>query len=143
MSDSGLERFILDKLEKLDDKLDQVREESTKLTVALEAHEGKDEAIHRDVREMADKFTSQLGQQCKQLQQYNEHLQEHMKRSDQLEESHKEMWKRVEPVVKAHEDNKIVKKYFSEKATRRMKWIGWIGTIAGALYAVLKLTGMF
>ena len=143
MSDSGLEKFILDKLEKLDDKLDQVRDESSKLNSALKSHEKQDSDIQREVKDMSDKFCTQLEAQRKELQKYNEHLKDHMKRSDLLEASHKKMWERVEPVVKAHEDAKVVKKYFSDKARSRMKWMVTIGVIAGSTTAVLKLMGMF
>ena len=108
MSESGLEKFILDKLDKLDDKLDQVRDESVKLTAALLSHENKDEEIHSDVRKMSDRFCSQLDAQYKELQKYNKHLEDHMRRSDILEASHHQMWKRVKPVVEAHEENRII-----------------------------------
>lgn len=142
MSDSGLEKFILDRLDKMDNKLDQVREESTKLSLSLQSHEQRDEEIHKDVKDMAEKFSSQLDEQCKALQEYNSHLQEHMKRSDMLEESHKKMWERVEPVVKAHEDKKVIKKYFSEKAKKRIKWVTLISGVLGIVYTVLKITSV-
>lgn len=143
MSDSGLERFILDKLEKLDDKLDQVREESTKLTVALQGHEEKDEAIHNDVKDMAERFTLQLDEQCKALQEYNHQLEIHIRGVKQNKDGLVKLWERVEPVVVAHENKKIVKQYFSEQSKRRMKWIAGISTVVGMVTGILKLLGVF
>lgn len=143
MSDSGLEKFILDRLEKLDSKLDQVRDESLKLSTALRSQDKRDEDIQREVKEMSDKFCQQLESQRQELQKYNGHLEEHMKRSDILESSHKKMWERVEPIVQAYEDEKVVQKYFSEKAKSRIKWIVAIGTVAGSLTTIFKLMGMF
>ena len=139
MSDSGLEKFILDKLEKLDDKLDQVREESTKLSLSLKSHEQRDEDIHRDVKDMAEKFSAQLDEQCKALKEYNKQLEVHIKGVQLLEDGQKKMWERVEPVVKAHEDKKVINNYFSQKAKTRMKWVAGIGTVVGTLYGILKL----
>jgi len=143
MSDSGLEKFILDKLEKLGDKLDQVRDESGKLTSALQSQDKRDEEITREVRDMSDRFCSQLEAQQQELQQYNKHLEEHMKRSNELEKSHKKMWEKVEPVVKAHNDNAAVQQYFSNRTKRNLKIIAAIGTIVGTITAIAKLTGMF
>jgi len=142
MSESGLEKFILDKLDKLDDKLDQVRDESVKLTAALLSHENKDEEIHSDVRKMSDRFCSQLDAQYKELQKYNKHLEDHMRRSDILEASHHQMWKRVKPVVEAHEENRIIDRWLSKKVRSRLKWITIIGTAAGSLTAILKFMNM-
>ena len=143
MSDSGLEKFILDKLEKLSDKLDQVRDESGKLTAALKSQDARDEDITREVREMSDRFCTQLEAQQQELQRYNQHLEDHMRRSDILERSHHKMWERVEPIVKAHEENQIIQRHFSDKVKIRLKWIVGAGTVAGSIAAILKLIGMF
>ena len=143
MSDSGLDRFILDQLEKLDNKLDQVRLESTKLTEAFKQHEKKDEDIHKDVRDMAAKFTAQLDAQCEALKKYNAQLEEHMKRSDLLEKSHEKMWERVKPVVDKYEEAKIVEKVTSDKWKKWVKISAAVGTVAGAIYTVMKLLDLF
>ncbi len=117
MSDSGLEQFILDHLTKLGDKLDQVRDESTKLNIALKS-------------------------QADLLEQYNKHLQDHMKRSDELEKSHRKMWERVEPVVVAHENEGIVRKWMAKSIKSKLTWITAIGTVASTVAVILKLYGI-
>lgn len=143
MSDSGLEKFILDKLEKLDDKLDQVRMESTRLSAAFSNHDEKDQKIQQEIHDLSDRFCKQLEKQAIALHQYNEHLEEHMKRSRLLEESHRKMWERVEPVVQAYEEKEVVEKWLSDKAKLRLKWIAGVGTVAASLTAILKLMGVF
>lgn len=143
MPDAGLDRFILDKLERLDDRLEQVKVESSKLVTVLKLHEKKDEEIHSDVKDMAEKFTTQLDAQCRELRRYNEQLSEHMRRSALLEKSHKEMWSRVKPVVDKYEEEAVVEKVVSSKWKRRMKWIAALGTFAGSIYALIKLLSSF
>lgn len=143
MSDSGLERFILDKLEKLDDKLDQVREEYTKLTLSQKNHEAKDDEIHKDVRDMAEKFTQQLDEQCRALHEYNRQLEIHIQGVEMNKDSLVKMWERVAPVVEAHEQETVAKRWLSERAKTRIKWITMASGAVGAITAIMKFLEMF
>lgn len=139
MDDTGLGKFILDKLEKLDDKLDEVKIDQAKSRESFDAHEDKDEDRHQDVKQMNEKICVRLDEQHKSLDEYNRQLEIHIKGVKALEDRQNAMWARVEPVVSKHEQEAHAKKWLSDKMKVRMKWIAYVGTAAGALTAVLKL----
>jgi len=138
MDDNGLGKFILDKLEKIDDKLDQVRIENAEGRESFNAHEVKDETRHQDLKDMNSNIIAQLGTQDKQLTEYNSQLKEHMRRTDLLEESQGNMQDKLTPLVKEAEATAAVKTYFSEKWAKRIKVLSAISLTLGIIVAIMK-----
>jgi len=142
MDDSGLGKYILDKLEKLDDKLDNVRVESAESRKTFDAHEQKDENRHRDIKKMGNDIMNRLGEQTKSLDEYNKQLEIHIEGVNTLKKNQIEMWKRTEPVVLKHENETAAKKWLSDRMKTRVKWVTAVGAVAGSIATVLKLLGM-
>jgi hypothetical protein len=139
MSDSGLEKFILDKLEKLDDKLDQVRVDNAKINEAVIAHEKRDQEIHKDVLEMSRTMANEIAKQNASLNIYNDHLKDHMRRTELLEKSHANLRERAEPVIQAYESEKTVDKYISDKWAKRLKILGGISVALGIIVTLVQI----
>ena len=139
MSDDGLGKFILDKLEKIDDKLDQVRIESAEARKSFDAHEDKDEDRHQDIKSMHDDIIIQVSSQNEKLSEYNDHLRDHMRRTELLEENQECMQDRLRPLVKAASDKAAVKTYFSEKWSKRIKILTVVSVTLGIIATLVKL----
>ena len=139
MKDDGLGRFILDKLEKIDDKLDQVRIEGAAARESFDAHELKDEDRHRDIKDMHNVLIASVSDQNTKLSEYNSQLGEHMRRTELLEENQECMQDKLRPLVKAANDKAAVKTYFSEKWSKRIKVLSAISIAVGIVVAIVKL----
>lgn len=143
MDDSGLGKFILDKLEKLDDKLDDVKIKNAESRKAFETHEKKDEGRHRDMQIMGEQIMARLDDQCSSLKEYNKQLEIHIEGVNTLKQSHDAMWKRVEPVVDKYEKELTARTWWSDRIKARVKWVTTVGAVAGSIVAVMKLFDMF
>lgn len=143
MSDNDMNRFILDKLEKVDDKLEEVRVKYAQIEEAFRSHEDLDEKIHKSVEKMSEDMSAQMTVMCKSLDQYNDLLQEHMRRTEIAESNITILKDRVEPMWKQHEKQEIIEAYADKKWKTRMKWIAGIGTAAGTILTIMKLLNIF
>lgn len=138
MKDDGLGKFILDKLEKIDDKLDQVRIETATTKKSFDAHEVKDEDRHNDIKSMHNAIISEVHNQNNKLSDYNMHLQEHMRRTEILEKNQVYMQNKLEPLIKDAETKAAVKTYFSEKWAKRLKILSAISITLGIIVTIMK-----
>ena len=143
MSDGDMNRFILDKLDKVDDKLEEVRLKYTRLESSLKNHETIDEKIHQSVEKMASEMNVQMSTICDSLDQYNALLQEHMRRTELAEESITILVNKVSPVIEDFNTRGIIESYADKKWKTRMKWLGAIATATGVIISVLKLFNIF
>lgn len=139
MDDSGLGKWILDKLEKLDDKLDDVKIDQAESRKTFELHEGRDNDRHAEIKKMHESIHVRLDDQHKSLDEYNKQLEIHIKGVKALESRQDAMWARVEPIVGRYEQEKQVKKWLSDGVRTRIKWVAYTGTIAGTIATILKL----
>jgi len=138
MNDDGLGKFILDKLEKIDDKLDQVKIEAAEARKSFESHEVKDEDRHEDLKAMHSEISGKLSIHSEKITEYNSHLQEHMRRTELLEENQECIQNNLRPLVRAADDKAAVKTYFSEKWTKRIKALSAISLALGIVVAIMK-----
>lgn len=131
---SDIEQFIFNKLEKLDEKLDEVREHNASIKASFQSHVNIDEKIHEEVLKLAES----IDKHSKLLDDYNKQLEIHIKRTDLLE-------KQIVPVVIEHAEQKIVHKHRSLKFKKIAKIIGYLTAAAGCITAIvqaLKILGM-
>ena len=142
MGDTGLEKFILDKLEKLDDKLDEVKIDQAKSRKSFEAHEDKDDVRHKELKDMYSSIGKKLDEQHESLDEYNKQLEIHIEGVNTLKQSQEKMWGRTKPAVEKFEHEAAAQKWLSDRMKTRMKYIGYIGTIVGTAIGVLKLLDM-
>ena len=139
MDDSGLGKWILDKLEKLDDKLDGVKIDQAESRKTFELHEDKDNDRHAEIKKMHESIQVKLDHQHRSLDEYNKQLEIHIKGVKTLESRQDAMWARVEPIVGRYEQDRQVKKWLSDGVRTKMKWVAYTGTVAGTIATILKL----
>jgi chromosome segregation ATPase len=130
--DTGLGKFILDKLEKIDDKLDQVKIEAAESRKSFDAHEAKDEDRHKDLKKMHESIDVKISDQNKQLSDYNFQLKEHIRRTELLEEV-------VKPVLEKHTKEKMVSAYLTATWTRRIKILTVVSLTVGIIATLVKV----
>lgn len=119
---------LWEKLEKLDDKLDEMNSKHTSNTVTLEHHTRQEDELFKDLKTIG----SQLSQQSKLLDDYNTSLREHIRRTEILEE-------KVEPMFGEYTERKIGEKLQLEKdVTKTSKWKRH-ATIFGTISALVAL----
>jgi len=123
-----INEFLLSKLDKLDEKLDGIREEQLLTKVALNSHEDRDKEIHEDVKMMG----SDLKKQCKQLGEYNQSLKEHMRRTEMLEN-------KVEPMFVEFQDKKLLAEARNKKLKKWAKIIGAISVVVGIIAGIAQI----
>ena len=102
-----LKDFLLNKLDKLDDKLEEIKDQNIRTSVLLETHEKKDQELREDVRALNAHFTVQ----ARQLSEYNESLREHIRRTELLEG-------KILPIEKAFNSEQAVEEYQEGKTKR-------------------------
>jgi len=135
MSDTPGLDFIIDKLEKLNDKLDQVRVDSTRLGESLKAQEKRDDEVHADVK----KISSDLVEQGKLLAEYNEQLRDHIRRTALNEESVAVLKAAVLPIIEKYNEEQTGSKYNSKVLRKRVKMLGAVSVLLSILGALIKL----
>jgi predicted nuclease with TOPRIM domain len=125
---TDINEFILSKLDKLDEKLDDIKLDQSETRQALESHEKRDEEIHQDVKKMS----VELVNQSKMLNDYNQSLREHMRRTDLLEEI-------VKPIHQDWAERQVVEKHKMKTWKKVVAAIGIATTIVGLIAGVIQL----
>lgn len=132
---SDINDFILSKLERLDEKLDDIKLQNISIDTASKNHEAKDALRHEEVM----KLSGQLDGQSKLLGDYNDSLKEHIRRTELLEKKVDANEVRFSPIEKEYKDKQV-------EAEVRHKWgkkwvaiAGAIGTIIGVAAAIQQL----
>jgi len=129
---SDINEFLLNKLDKLDGKLDTIREEQLVSKAAFGSHEVRDQEMHDDVKGMG----AELKNQSKLLGDYNQSLKEHMRRTEMLEN-------KVEPMFVEFADVKLLQKAKSEKIKKMLKIAGVISVIVGIAAGIAQVLALF
>lgn len=119
---------LWEKLEKLDDKLDEINSKHTANTVVLEHHTKQENEVSQDLKTIG----SHLLQQSKLLNDYNASLREHIRRTEILED-------KVAPMFGEYTEREISKKLQLEQdVTKTSKWKRH-ATIFGTISAMIAL----
>ena len=129
---SDINEFLLNKLDKLDGKLDTIREEQLVSKAAFGAHEDRDQEMHVDVKSM----NVELKNQSKLIGDYNQSLKEHMRRTEMLEN-------KVEPMFTEFSNVKLLQKAKSEKRKKMLKIAGVISVIVGIAAGIAQVLALF
>lgn len=129
--DENMGKYILDKLDKMDDKIDDIRSQGVETRVKLKEY---------SVR--ARETQTQLGIVNERLADYNEQLKIHIKGVQNLEKRQDNLEKEVAPIVAKHRTEKAVNKYISRKWALRIKRATYISVIAGIVVSLLKAYSM-
>lgn len=150
MDESGLGKYILDKLEKLDDKLDQVRVDQEGARKAFDAHEKKDDERHQEIKKMTDKVLFYIDKNSVRLDTYNSQLEEHIRRTnlleqrtDWLEDRQSIIKENIKPIIKEHEKKKIIEENTNKGISKTTKVLALIGATITVITGTLKLLGYF
>ena len=125
---SDIQQFILNKLEKLDEKLDEVREHNTNMRTLFDSHVIFDKEIHEEVT----RLTNGLNKHSNSLDQYNQQLELHIKRTDILEN-------KVLPLINQKLEQDTVNKWWNGHWSNIAKVAGWLSAIGGLIVIVLKI----
>jgi len=110
---SDIQQFILNKLEKLDEKLDEVREHNASMRASFDSHVVIDKEIHDEVIKLADS----IDKHSNLLDQYNQQLEIHMKRTDILEN-------KVLPLIAEKLEKDTVKRWWEGRWSTAAKIAG-------------------
>lgn len=143
MSNTDMSRFILDKLEKVEDKLEEVRIKYSRLEESFKNHEDIDEKIHQSVEDMADNMNQQMSTISKSLDTYNNLLMDHMRRTEIAEENIKVIHRSMRPLLVDHRERGIIEAYADKKWKMRMKWVGGASAVLGLALTIMKLLDIF
>jgi len=143
VSENDINRFILDKLEKVDDKLEEVRLKYSRLEDSLKSHEGLDRRIHASVEKMSDDISQQMGAISTSLDKYNELLNDHMRRTEIAEEHLKLLNTKVSPMWDKYKEREIITNHSNERLKTSLKWLAGISTLLGVILSVMKLLEIF
>jgi len=117
MSDQDLSRFILDKLEKIDDKVD-------------------------DIKVQGEIAKEQLKEQSFRLAEYNNQLTIHVKRTDLLEQKVEKVEADVEETKPIVEDFKVNQSIIKRRIARLKKItliLGLIGTVVSIIFGLPRI----
>jgi hypothetical protein len=129
---SDINEFLLNKLDKLDGKLDTIREEQLVSKAAFGSHEDRDQEMHDDVKSMG----TELKNQSKLLGDYNQSLKEHMRRTELLEN-------KVEPMFTEFQDKQALEKIKQAKRKKILKIAGVISVIVGIAAGIAQVLALF
>lgn len=133
--DNKINDFLLNQLEKLDEKLDEIKGQVSETKIALQSHEVRDEQIHEEVKLMG----AQLAEQSKHLGEYNKQLEIHIAMSKNLMKRQDFLDGRLQPLEKDRNERIAVE----EHATRRWKkvafWLSVVATAIGIITTLVKL----
>jgi hypothetical protein len=132
---SDIQQFILNKLEKLDEKLDEVREQNIKIKADFDMHATIDQEIHEEVV----KLTDSIDKHSKSLDEYNRQLEIHIKGVNTLDKKVDILEQKVLPILIEKTDTEVVKKWWSVRFATVLKIAGWLSGIAGLAIVILEL----
>jgi hypothetical protein len=116
--------FLLSKLDKLDEKLDAVREQQLDTKLTLKGHIDSTQVINRNIERIHD-----------QLDEYNQLLEEHIRRTKILED-------KVEPIYNEYTEEQVVEKVKSSKIKKIGMIVGIIATLVGIAAGIAQILGM-
>ena len=119
---SDLSQFILEKLEKIDDKADDIKSQCAETAVKLAAHE---EQLRLMTSKMAD---------------YNEKLGEHMARTEIAENRQDIFEQEIGPILSEFREKQAITNYRMKTIA---KWSKILGLISVAIGVILGLTKLF
>jgi hypothetical protein len=125
---SDIQQFILNKLEKLDEKLDEVKEQNIKIKANFDSHAIMDQEMHEQIIKLANN----IDKHSNLLDEYNKQLEIHIKRTDILEQ-------KVLPLIIEKKDTEIVRKWWSVRFATILKIAGWLSGVAGFIIILLEL----
>jgi len=125
---SDIQQFILNKLDKLDEKLDEVREHNIRMSTSFDSHVIIDKEIHEEVIKLADS----ISKHSNLLDQYNQQLEIHIKRTDILEN-------KVLPLLEEKNELETVKKWRDGRWAKAAKIAGWLSAIGGFIIVVMEI----
>ena len=124
-------KYILDKLEKMDDKIDDIRAQGVETKAKLESHDRRTAETSRHL----DAVGKKLGEYNDQLTIHIQASTSNSKRINTLEEV-------VKPIAIKHNTEKAVNAYISEKWALRIKKATYVSIIIGIAVSLLKAYGM-
>jgi len=113
-------QFILSKLEKIDEKVDDIKIHAAKQSVTLE------------------ETKNNITKHSELLKDYNQSLQDHMKRTSILETEVKGFHTDFDPIRRDFLDDKAVMKYNATRLKKAMMWMGAVSTALGIIYGIIK-----
>jgi uncharacterized coiled-coil DUF342 family protein len=125
---SDVQQFILNKLEKLDEKLDEVREHNTNFKTSFAHHLLRDEEIHKEVV----KLGNSIDKHSNLLDEYNQQLEEHMRRTEILEN-------KVLPLIQEKHEDDTVKRWWEGNWSKAAKVAGWLSAIGGLVVIIMEI----
>ena len=129
MDDMG--KFILEKLDKIDDKVDHIKAQGLENKIKLEEQE-------RSIKKTAEECESINGK----LGEYNDQLRVHIDGVNTLKDMHLGLKKEVAPVVEQYKEDQAVTKYFSKAMAKRLKLLSLVSVVIGIIYGAIKLYTM-
>lgn len=139
MSDSVLDKLILDKLDKLDSKLEQVGKENQKIGLSLEAHERRDQEMYDAINESQKQIVKQLSRQSQSLDMYNDQLRDHMRRTDILEKMYKDLEVSVHPLISAYNSDKAINNWFKTRWKLSILILSGVSLAIGIVFSILDI----
>lgn len=143
MSSDNINNFILDKLEKVDDKLEEVRLKYSKLEESFKTHQSSDEKIHKSVENMADEVGQKMTEISKSLDGYNELLKQHIRRTEIAEQNIENIKEAIQPVITEYCEKKIITRYDAKIWKNIAMYTGAISTLVGLVIGLMKLLEFF
>lgn len=132
--DNRINEFVLNQLEKLNEKLDDIREQVSETKTALRSHEVRDEQIHDEVKLMS----AQLTEQSKHLGEYNKQLEIHIAMSKNLMKRQDILDGRLHPLEKERSERIAVEKHTMKRWKKVALWLGIIATAIGIATSLVK-----
>ena len=121
---SDLSQFILEKLEKIDDKADDIKAQCAETAVKLAAHE-------EQLRQMASKMAD-----------YNEKLGEHMARTEIAERRQDTFEQEIGPILFDFKEKQAVTNYRMRTIAKWSKILGFLSIAVGLIIGISKLMGL-
>jgi uncharacterized coiled-coil DUF342 family protein len=123
-----IQQFILSKLEKLDEKLDEVREHNVHMRASFDGLATRDEELHRELTALG----ISISKHSELLDEYNQQLEKHIKRTDILEQS-------IIPIITERAEQKAVSKWREGRWAKAAKVAGWLSAIGGLVVIIFQL----
>ena len=120
-------------IEKGNDKLDDVKETLIKQAASFSAHEIND---RKDIGDISQS----LGRINEHLDTYNKQLEIHITNSEANSQQLKILQDTVVPIVTAHQEAMVVKKWSTARIARITKILTAISIFAGIVFTILKIS---
>jgi septal ring factor EnvC (AmiA/AmiB activator) len=138
-----MNKFILDKLDKVEEKIEEIRVHNSRLEESIKSHELVDEKIHESIKSLAEKMLSNMSNMSQSLGEYNVLLDQHMRRTEITEENLQIFRDEIRPILELHMNEKIIKEHKQNTFKKYMKYIAGITAILSMASYILKLLEVF